>query len=91
MSVSNQFVFYICACLQLWCAAGVDLTGWRASSQEVASTKASSGVSNPLQAEEEKNGKKTNHTSPEKKKVGPLRTLNLFCYTEHIYKGSINA
>ncbi|XP_037544444.1 C-Jun-amino-terminal kinase-interacting protein 3 [Nematolebias whitei] len=58
---------------KLWCAAGVDLTGWRASSQEVASTKASSGVSNPLQAEEDKNGKKTNHTSPEKKKTKELQ------------------
>ncbi|XP_070778991.1 C-Jun-amino-terminal kinase-interacting protein 3-like [Enoplosus armatus] len=34
---------------KLWCAAGVDLTGWRTSSQESVPVKAPSGTSEPLQ------------------------------------------
>uniref|UniRef100_A0A1A7XTQ0 C-Jun-amino-terminal kinase-interacting protein 3 n=1 Tax=Iconisemion striatum TaxID=60296 RepID=A0A1A7XTQ0_9TELE len=55
---------------KLWCAAGVDLTGWRASSQEVAPSKAPSGQSDPLQTEEDK---KTSSTSPEKRKSKELQ------------------
>ncbi|XP_061605314.1 C-Jun-amino-terminal kinase-interacting protein 3 isoform X23 [Phyllopteryx taeniolatus] len=53
---------------KLWCAAGVDLTGWRASSQESGPLKAVSSGSDPLQAEENEGSKKSNHNSPEKRK-----------------------
>ncbi|XP_061556629.1 C-Jun-amino-terminal kinase-interacting protein 3 isoform X1 [Phycodurus eques] len=53
---------------KLWCAAGVDLTGWRASSQESGPLKAVSNGSDPLQAEENEGSKKSNHNSPEKRK-----------------------
>ncbi|KAF7221215.1 transcript variant X6 [Nothobranchius furzeri] len=55
---------------KLWCAAGVDLTGWRASSQEAAPSKAPSGQSDPLQTEEDK---KTSNTTPEKRKSKELQ------------------
>ncbi|XP_047428749.1 C-Jun-amino-terminal kinase-interacting protein 3 isoform X13 [Mugil cephalus] len=57
---------------KLWCAAGVDLTGWRVSSQELAAAKALSGSSDPLHAEEDGADKKNNHTSPEKRKSKEL-------------------
>uniref|UniRef100_A0A3Q3WGN7 C-Jun-amino-terminal kinase-interacting protein 3 n=1 Tax=Mola mola TaxID=94237 RepID=A0A3Q3WGN7_MOLML len=56
---------------KLWCAAGVDLTGWRAGSQEPA--KALSGGSDPLNAEEDRAGKKSSHSSPEKRKSKELQ------------------
>ncbi|KAI4822048.1 hypothetical protein KUCAC02_007614 [Chaenocephalus aceratus] len=52
---------------KLWCAAGVDLTGWRASCQESELAKAPSGGSDPLHAEENGGGRKSSHTSPEKR------------------------
>ncbi|XP_033998920.1 C-Jun-amino-terminal kinase-interacting protein 3 isoform X13 [Trematomus bernacchii] len=52
---------------KLWCAAGVDLTGWRASYQESELAKAPSGGSDPLHAEENGGGRKSSHTSPEKR------------------------
>uniref|UniRef100_A0A1A8JWW6 C-Jun-amino-terminal kinase-interacting protein 3 n=1 Tax=Nothobranchius kuhntae TaxID=321403 RepID=A0A1A8JWW6_NOTKU len=55
---------------KLWCAAGVDLTGWRASSEEAAPSKAPSGQSDPLQTEEDK---KTSNTTPEKRKSKELQ------------------
>uniref|UniRef100_A0A3P9ISL6 C-Jun-amino-terminal kinase-interacting protein 3 n=1 Tax=Oryzias latipes TaxID=8090 RepID=A0A3P9ISL6_ORYLA len=58
---------------KLWCAAGVDLTGWRASSPGMGSAKSLSGSSDPLQAEEDGSDKKNNHTSPEKKKTKELQ------------------
>lgn len=61
--------------VQLWCAAGVDLTGWRAYSQEALPVKGSSGSSDPLHADENGAGKKSNHASPEKKKVKHIRCL----------------
>lgn len=54
---------------QLWCAAGVDLTGWRTGGQESEPPKALPSGSDPLQAEENDGGKKSNHNSPEKRKV----------------------
>ncbi|XP_075311147.1 C-Jun-amino-terminal kinase-interacting protein 3 isoform X16 [Odontesthes bonariensis] len=57
---------------KLWCAAGVDLTGWRASSQDVPA-KALSGSGDPLHAEEDGSDKKSNHTSPEKRKSKELQ------------------
>ncbi|XP_068192026.1 C-Jun-amino-terminal kinase-interacting protein 3 isoform X16 [Antennarius striatus] len=59
---------------KLWCAAGVDLTGWRASSQESVPSKASSGSSDPLHAEEDGSNKKGN--SPEKKKLKELQEMD---------------
>ncbi|KAM4716898.1 C-Jun-amino-terminal kinase-interacting protein 3 isoform 9-T9 [Anableps anableps] len=56
---------------KLWCAAGVDLTGWRVSSQEVAPPKALSSSSDPLQTEEDRADKK--NTSPEKRKSKELQ------------------
>lgn len=58
---------------KLWCAAGVDLTGWRASSQESVPAKAASGSSDPLHAEEDGAEKKNSHTSPEKRKSKELQ------------------
>ncbi|XP_023204491.1 C-Jun-amino-terminal kinase-interacting protein 3 isoform X7 [Xiphophorus maculatus] len=56
---------------KLWCAAGVDLTGWRVSSQEAAPPKAPSGSGDPLQTEEDRADKK--NTSPEKRKSKELQ------------------
>uniref|UniRef100_A0A3B3XI76 C-Jun-amino-terminal kinase-interacting protein 3 n=1 Tax=Poecilia mexicana TaxID=48701 RepID=A0A3B3XI76_9TELE len=56
---------------KLWCAAGVDLTGWRVGSQEVAPPKAPPGSSDPLQTEEDRADKK--NTSPEKRKSKELQ------------------
>ncbi|XP_034749971.1 C-Jun-amino-terminal kinase-interacting protein 3 isoform X6 [Etheostoma cragini] len=58
---------------KLWCAAGVDLTGWRASNQELVPAKAPSGGSDPLHAEENGAGKKSSHSSPEKRKSKELQ------------------
>uniref|UniRef100_A0A3Q3RKA2 Mitogen-activated protein kinase 8 interacting protein 3 n=1 Tax=Mastacembelus armatus TaxID=205130 RepID=A0A3Q3RKA2_9TELE len=49
---------------KLWCAAGVDLTGWRASSQESVPAKAPSGSSDPLRVEEDGADKKSKCSSP---------------------------
>lgn len=57
---------------KLWCAAGVDLTGWRVSSQET-SEKAPACSTDPLHAEEDGADKKKNHTSPEKRKSKELQ------------------
>ncbi|XP_078017625.1 C-Jun-amino-terminal kinase-interacting protein 3 isoform X26 [Epinephelus lanceolatus] len=58
---------------KLWCAAGVDLTGWKASSLELVPTKAPPGSSDPLHAEENGAGKKSSHNSPEKRKSKELQ------------------
>ncbi|XP_034395840.1 C-Jun-amino-terminal kinase-interacting protein 3 isoform X2 [Cyclopterus lumpus] len=58
---------------KLWCAAGVDLTGWRASSQELVPANAPSGGSDPLHADENGAGKKSSHSSPEKRKSKELQ------------------
>ncbi|XP_057202729.1 C-Jun-amino-terminal kinase-interacting protein 3 isoform X13 [Triplophysa rosa] len=55
---------------KLWCAAGVDLTGWKTSNQETAGVKPSNG-SDPLSGEDE-GGDKSEHSSPEKKKPKEL-------------------
>lgn len=54
---------------KLWCAAGVDLTGWK-TNQEAAGVKPSNG-SDPLTGEDE-GGDKSEHSSPEKKKPKEL-------------------
>nr|XP_046271203.1 C-Jun-amino-terminal kinase-interacting protein 3 isoform X13 [Scatophagus argus] len=61
---------------KLWCAAGVDLTGWKANSQESVTAKAPSGSSDPLQADENGAGKKNNHSSPEKRKSKELHEMD---------------
>uniref|UniRef100_A0A4W6BLF5 Mitogen-activated protein kinase 8 interacting protein 3 n=1 Tax=Lates calcarifer TaxID=8187 RepID=A0A4W6BLF5_LATCA len=58
---------------KLWCAAGVDLTGWRACTQESVPPKALSGSSDPLHAEEDGADKKSSHSSPEKRKSKELQ------------------
>ncbi|XP_076853246.1 C-Jun-amino-terminal kinase-interacting protein 3 isoform X4 [Brachyhypopomus gauderio] len=55
---------------KLWCAAGVDLTGWRTSNHEAAVKMPANGT-DPLTAEEE-GGQKSEHSSPEKKKPKEL-------------------
>uniref|UniRef100_A0A8C8CZ76 C-Jun-amino-terminal kinase-interacting protein 3 n=1 Tax=Oncorhynchus tshawytscha TaxID=74940 RepID=A0A8C8CZ76_ONCTS len=60
---------------KLWCAAGVDLTGWKTCTQEVMTVKAGPGnsVTNPLAIEEGEGGdSKSNHSSPEKRKSKEL-------------------
>ncbi|KAM9745022.1 C-Jun-amino-terminal kinase-interacting protein 3 isoform 2-T2 [Menidia menidia] len=57
---------------KLWCAAGVDLAGWRAGGLE-APAKAPSGSRDPLRAEDDGSDKKNNHTSPEKRKSKELQ------------------
>uniref|UniRef100_A0AAR2JKC2 C-Jun-amino-terminal kinase-interacting protein 3 n=1 Tax=Pygocentrus nattereri TaxID=42514 RepID=A0AAR2JKC2_PYGNA len=56
---------------KLWCAAGVDLTGWRTSSQEPAVKLPANGT-DPLTGEEEGGENKSEHSSPEKKKPKEL-------------------
>ncbi|XP_073697828.1 C-Jun-amino-terminal kinase-interacting protein 3 isoform X15 [Garra rufa] len=56
---------------KLWCAAGVDLTGWKTSNQETAAVKPSNG-SDPLTGEDEGGDGKSEHSSPEKKKPKEL-------------------
>ncbi|KAM8845017.1 C-Jun-amino-terminal kinase-interacting protein 3 isoform 19-T19 [Spinachia spinachia] len=58
---------------KLWCAAGVDLTGWRACGQESVPAKAPSGSGDPLHAEENGAGRKSSHGSPEKRKSKELQ------------------
>lgn len=60
-------------CVQLWCAAGVDLTGWKGSSQDPTAAKALPSSGDPLNAEKDADGKKSSHSSPEKRKVGWLK------------------
>ncbi|KAF3846605.1 hypothetical protein F7725_003683 [Dissostichus mawsoni] len=61
---------------KLWCAAGVDLTGWRASCLESELAKAPSGGSDPLHAEENGGGRKSSHTSPEKRMSKELQEMD---------------
>uniref|UniRef100_A0AAY4C5M5 Uncharacterized protein n=1 Tax=Denticeps clupeoides TaxID=299321 RepID=A0AAY4C5M5_9TELE len=56
---------------KLWCAAGVDLTGWKALGQDPAGMKPLTNGSDPLTAEEGGENK-SEHSSPEKKKVNEL-------------------
>ncbi|XP_026058974.1 C-Jun-amino-terminal kinase-interacting protein 3 isoform X6 [Carassius auratus] len=55
---------------KLWCAAGVDLTGWKTPNQETAAVKTSNG-SDPLTAEDP-GGDSKSESSPEKKKPKEL-------------------
>ncbi|XP_038845013.1 C-Jun-amino-terminal kinase-interacting protein 3 isoform X1 [Salvelinus namaycush] len=60
---------------KLWCAAGVDLAGWKTCTQDIMTVKAGpgNGVTNPLAIEEGEGGDgKSNHSSPEKRKSKEL-------------------
>ncbi|KAG9342933.1 hypothetical protein JZ751_015149 [Albula glossodonta] len=64
---------------KLWCAAGVDLTGWKIASQNASSgeaLKALSSSSDPLTGEEEGEEGKSSHSSPEKKKLKELHEID---------------
>ncbi|KAL2100858.1 hypothetical protein ACEWY4_002619 [Coilia grayii] len=61
---------------KLWCAAGVDLTGWKTSNQDAVPTKAPANGTDPLTAEEEGDGKRSEHSSPEKKKPKELHEMD---------------
>lgn len=55
---------------QLWCAAGVNLSGWRPSEDHTGNGVKLEPGCDPLTCNREVEGEaKSNHTSPEKKKV----------------------
>ena len=55
---------------QLWCAAGVNLSGWKPSEDHTGNGVKLEPGSDPLTCNQEVEGEaKSNHTSPEKKKV----------------------
>uniref|UniRef100_H3D1Y9 Mitogen-activated protein kinase 8 interacting protein 3 n=1 Tax=Tetraodon nigroviridis TaxID=99883 RepID=H3D1Y9_TETNG len=58
---------------KLWCAAGVDLSGWRVCTQDSALTKALSSSGDPLNAQDDGAGKRSSQSSPEKKKSKELQ------------------
>ncbi|XP_051744524.1 C-Jun-amino-terminal kinase-interacting protein 3 isoform X11 [Ctenopharyngodon idella] len=60
---------------KLWCAAGVDLTGWKTTNQEAATVKPSNG-SDPLTGEDEGGDGKSEQGSPEKKKPKELHEMD---------------
>lgn len=61
----------------------MDLAGWRAGSQESVLAKALSGSSDPLNAEENGTGKKSNHSSPEKRKVHQVQSMQASMECSH--------
>ncbi|XP_031423004.1 C-Jun-amino-terminal kinase-interacting protein 3 isoform X11 [Clupea harengus] len=61
---------------KLWCAAGVDLTGWKTSNPDAVPAKASANGSDPLTAEEEGGENKSEHSSPERKKPKELHEMD---------------
>lgn len=54
---------------QLWCAAGVNLSGWKPSEEDPGSGLKSVPGRDPLTCDRDIEEPKSNHTSPEKKKV----------------------
>lgn len=55
---------------QLWCAAGVNLSGWKPSEDHAGNGVKPAPGCDPLTCDREVEGEaKSNHTSPEKKKV----------------------
>lgn len=55
---------------QLWCAAGVNLSGWKPSEDHTGNGVKPAPGCDPLTCDREVEGEaKSNHTSPEKKKV----------------------
>ncbi|XP_035255161.1 C-Jun-amino-terminal kinase-interacting protein 3-like isoform X5 [Anguilla anguilla] len=64
---------------KLWCAAGVDLTGWKTATQDSLpseAAKTSSNGTDPLTGEEDGEESKSNHSSPEKKKQKEQQELD---------------
>ncbi|XP_041942641.1 C-Jun-amino-terminal kinase-interacting protein 3 isoform X6 [Alosa sapidissima] len=61
---------------KLWCAAGVDLTGWKTANQDAVPAKAPANGADPLTAEEEGGENKSEHSSPEKKKPKELHEMD---------------
>jgi mitogen-activated protein kinase 8 interacting protein 3 len=59
--------------LQLWCAAGVNLSGWKPSEEDSGNGVKPAPGRDPLTCDKEVESEpKSNHTSPEKKKVSVL-------------------
>ncbi|XP_064886681.1 C-Jun-amino-terminal kinase-interacting protein 3 isoform X40 [Columba livia] len=64
--------------MKLWCAAGVNLTGWRPLEQESGNGQKLDPGRDPLTCDREVEGEnnKSNHTSPEKKKAKELHEMD---------------
>uniref|UniRef100_A0A8C0FF61 C-Jun-amino-terminal kinase-interacting protein 3 n=1 Tax=Bubo bubo TaxID=30461 RepID=A0A8C0FF61_BUBBB len=64
--------------MKLWCAAGVNLTGWRPLEQEPGNGQKLDPGRDPLTCDREVEGEnnKSNHTSPEKKKAKELHEMD---------------
>ncbi|XP_050824052.1 C-Jun-amino-terminal kinase-interacting protein 3 isoform X3 [Gopherus flavomarginatus] len=64
--------------MKLWCAAGVNLMGWKPFEQDSGSGKKSDPGRDPLTCDREVEGEntKSNHTSPEKKKAKELHEMD---------------
>uniref|UniRef100_A0A8C4JF35 Mitogen-activated protein kinase 8 interacting protein 3 n=1 Tax=Dromaius novaehollandiae TaxID=8790 RepID=A0A8C4JF35_DRONO len=64
--------------MKLWCAAGVNLTGWRPFEQESGNGQKLDPGRDPLTCDREVEGEnnKSNHTSPEKKKAKELHEMD---------------
>uniref|UniRef100_A0A8C8E8N8 Mitogen-activated protein kinase 8 interacting protein 3 n=1 Tax=Otus sunia TaxID=257818 RepID=A0A8C8E8N8_9STRI len=64
--------------MKLWCAAGVNLTGWRPLEQEPGNGQKLDPGRDPLTCDREGEGEnnKSNHTSPEKKKAKELHEMD---------------
>lgn len=58
--------------LQLWCAAGVNLTGWKPNEEDSSSGPKPAPGRDPLTCDREEGEPKSTHPSPEKKKVSML-------------------
>ncbi|XP_075371608.1 C-Jun-amino-terminal kinase-interacting protein 3 isoform X15 [Mycteria americana] len=65
--------------MKLWCAAGVNLTGWRPLEQDPGNGQKLDPGRDPLSSDREAEGEennKSNHTSPEKKKAKELHEMD---------------
>uniref|UniRef100_A0A8C9G1U4 Mitogen-activated protein kinase 8 interacting protein 3 n=1 Tax=Pavo cristatus TaxID=9049 RepID=A0A8C9G1U4_PAVCR len=64
--------------MKLWCAAGVNLTGWRPLEQEAGNGQKLDPGRDPLTCDREVEGEnnKSNHTSPEKKKAKEFHEMD---------------
>ncbi|XP_043350311.1 C-Jun-amino-terminal kinase-interacting protein 3 isoform X42 [Dermochelys coriacea] len=64
--------------MKLWCAAGVNLMGWKPFEQDSGSGQKSDPGRDPLTCDREVEGEntKSNHTSPEKKKAKELHEMD---------------
>ncbi|XP_043379424.1 C-Jun-amino-terminal kinase-interacting protein 3 isoform X33 [Chelonia mydas] len=64
--------------MKLWCAAGVNLMGWKPFEQDSGNGQKSDPGRDPLTCDREVEGEntKSNHTSPEKKKVKELHEMD---------------